>query len=189
MDLLAYTRIGDEEIEEIVKRNGIEVPRLRGYELCSEMTPWTKEEMNHELKWIAVNTCKDLCQSNPFWNPNSNCHTFSSWTDYLCDYYLIKGIKANGYEDYVDINWNRIHGWKRKVLKTAIHNNQMEFKKFVEKWNSYCGRKDVLRVHSRIGGNNWSYFKGNELKKKPWFIEKIDDWFDCTYCDIYCKIQ
>ena len=24
---------------------------------------------------------------------------------------------------------------------------------------------------------------------KPWFIEKVDDYFDSTYCDIYVRIS
>lgn len=187
MDLMAYANI--ENLEEIAKNNNIDIPRLRGYQLCSDMTPWTKDEIKETLDSIAVNTCEDLCTSKPFWNPNSYCSTFNWWTHYLCDYYLIKGKNKYGYMNYIDIRWDRIHGWKRKVLKTAIHNKQKKFKNFVKVWDSYCGRTDVLRVHSRIGGNNWMYFKGNELKKEPWFIEKIDDWFDRTYCDIYCKIE
>ena len=46
----------------------------------------------------------------------------------------------------------------------------------------------MLCIHARIGGGNWSYYDGPELSKQPWFIEKVDDAFDSTYCDIYAKI-
>ena len=56
-------------------------------------------------------------------------------------------------------------------------------------WNKYVGRDDVLYIHARIGGNNWSYFNGNEITRQSWFLSKADDYFDCTYCDIYAKIN
>ena len=55
-------------------------------------------------------------------------------------------------------------------------------------WNKYVGRNDILYIHARIGGGNWgSYY--TEVVDKPWFLEKIDDAFDSTYCDIYAKIE
>lgn len=57
-----------------------------------------------------------------------------------------------------------------------------------ETFNKYVGRDDVLMVHARIGGGNWEYYGGPELAKQPWFIEKVDDSYDNTYCDIYVQI-
>ena len=48
-----------------------------------------------------------------------------------------------------------------------------------------CG--DILYAHARIGGCNWEYY-AEEVLMKPWFIEKCDDPWDSTYCDIYCKL-
>ena len=56
-------------------------------------------------------------------------------------------------------------------------------------WNKYVGRENVLYIHSRIGGTNWDYYNGNELTKQPWFLEKVDNYFDSTYCDIYALIK
>ena len=56
-------------------------------------------------------------------------------------------------------------------------------------WNKYAGKENVLYIHSRIGGGNWDYYGGNELSKQPWFLEKVDDCYDDTYCDIYAKIN
>ena len=64
-----------------------------------------------------------------------------------------------------------------------------EYRKQFETFNKYCGRDDVLYIHARIGGGNWPYYDGPELSKQPWFIEKVDDAFDSTYCDIYAKIK
>ena len=37
---------------------------------------------------------------------------------------------------------------------------------------------------------NWTYYDCHkDVATKPWFIEKVDDNFDCTYCDIYVKIS
>ena len=37
--------------------------------------------------------------------------------------------------------------------------------------NKYCGHKDVLRVHARLGGGNWETYK-NEIENKKWFLGK-----------------
>lgn len=58
----------------------------------------------------------------------------------------------------------------------------------IEAYNSYCGRKDILYVHARIGGNNWEYYE-DEIVGKDKLVERIDDEFDCTYCDLYFKIK
>ena len=84
--------------------------------------------------------------------------------------------------------WDRIHGWKRKVLKTFIHNEQKRVEAQRLLWNKYAGRDDILYIHARIGGGNWSYYH-DQVDTKPWFLEKVDDSFDSTYCDIYAKIE
>ena len=59
----------------------------------------------------------------------------------------------------------------------------------MDTFNKYAGRKDVLYVHARIGGNNWVFFGGQKVAEHPAFIERVDDWFDSTYCDIYLKVD
>lgn len=59
-------------------------------------------------------------------------------------------------------------------------------------WNKYAGREDVLYIHSRMGGGNWKYWnadKRTELMNQPWFLGRVDDCFDSTYCDFYAKID
>ncbi len=175
MDLLAYAQI--DELDKIAQDNGIEVPRLRGYRLMKDEEPVNiKEELN-ELN-IALDCAKELCTAIPFWSSKTNEHEFSSWTDFVKEYYI----------DEDRIRWERIHGWKRKTLKTYIHNSEKRYKTQFETFNKYAGREDVLYIHARIGGGNWPYYY-KEVVGKPWFIEKVDDAFDSTYCDIYAKIQ
>ena len=187
MDLYAYAQI--ETLDQIAKNNGIEVPRLRGYRLMKNEETVTKEEINKLMKECAVGICEDLCCAEPFWNGDANCRSYSAWTDYLEHYYLVTHVDDNGHEKYVDIRWDRIHGWKRKVLKFEIKKKKRRIKEQFDLWNKYVGREDVLYIHSRIGGGNWDYYNGDELKKKDWFLDKIDDCFDGTYCDIYALIK
>ena len=56
-------------------------------------------------------------------------------------------------------------------------------------FNKYVGCPDVMMVHARIGGWNWKEYGGFWLEKKPWFIERVDDGFDPTYCDIYVRVS
>ena len=186
MDLGAYMQIDD--IDEIAKKNNIEVPRLRGYRLMRDEKPVNiRAEVNK--KRIAVDCVEDLCTSIPFWNPNNCMSEFSNYTDYLKTLFLVKAKdKENSYPKFVDVRWDRIHGWKRKILKTYIHNEYKRQCKQWEVWNKYVGKDDILYIHARIGGGNWPYYY-DKVVDQPWFIEKVDDSFDSTYCDIYAKIE
>lgn len=185
MDLGAYMQIDD--IDTIAKENRISVPRLRGYRLMKDEEPVNISEIVSK-KDIAISCVKDLCESQPFWNKNAICFESSSWTDYLKDYYLVSGKDEDGHIEYVDIRWDRIHGWKRKVLKTYIHNEIVKQTKQWKLWNKYAGREDILYIHARIGGGNWMHYF-DQVIYQPWFIEKVDDSFDSTYCDIYARIK
>lgn len=173
MDLYAYANI--ENLDEIAKANGIECPRLRGYRLMKDEEPI---DVNEWTEGIDVECAKDLCTSNPFWSPHAICHELSWYTDRIRDYFMPDD----------KIRWDRIHGKKRKILKTYIHNEKAKYKRQADVFNKYVGREDVLYIHARIGGNNWSYYK-DQVLGKPWFIEKIDDAFDSTYCDIFARID
>lgn len=187
MDLYAYTQI--EDLDQIAKDNGIEVPRLRGYRLMKDEEPVSEEEIKEMLKDCEVEAVKYLCEAMPPWSINAWYLTYSSQTKQIEDYYLIKSKNERGYENYVAVRWDRIHGKKRKILKFKIKQKRRRVLEQYNMWNKYVGREDVLYIHARIGGANWDYFNGNELKKQPWFLDKVDDSFDRTYCDIYAKIK
>ncbi len=178
MDLWAYSNI--ENLDGLAKKNGIDCPRLRGYRLMKNEEPinfkeWLAEERNN----LEVECAEFLCESDPFWCPTSNGSWLCEETDRKVAYYI---DKENG-----TVRWDRIHGWKRRVLKTYIHNEIARYKKQYEVWNKYVDRDDVLYIHARIGGGNWSdYCK--QVVYRPWFLEKVDDGYDSTYCDIYAKI-
>ena len=185
MDLGAYANIDDLEV--IAKKNNIEVPRLRGYRLMKDESPVDLTKVI-DKKQIAIDCVNDLCVSKPFWNTHAWSAEWSIWTDHICEYFLVTEKDEDGYAKYTDVRWDRIHGWKRKVLKTYIHNEIVRQRKQWEMWNKYAGKEDILYIHARIGGGNWShYFR--EVVGKPWFIEKVDDCFDSTYCDIYARIK
>lgn len=193
MDLNAYLQI--EDLERILKENGIELPRLRGIDLCKNLTPWSDKEILQVENDIRLNTCDYLCESEPFWNPKANCYVLDSFTDERKRKYIEYIKDEDGYEIPSRIKWENIHGRKRKILKTEIHNRLAEFYRYVDVWNKYCGKEDVVRVHTRMGGGNWSWDDPDWIKRRsdivsaPWFIERIDDYYDSTYCDFFCKIK
>lgn len=115
MDLYAYSQI--EKLDDLAKKNGIVVPRLRGYRLMSE-----EEAMSEE------------------------------------------------------------------ALESLIEEHGENSRDTFETFNKYSGRFDVLYIHARIGGGNWLSCR-NQVKNQPWFLEKVDDFYDNTYCDIYAKID
>ena len=79
---------------------------------------------------------------------------------------------------------NDLHGKKRKKYKLALKHARKQYGMF----NKYVG-KNVLYVHARLGGSNWTYCGGSELEKHPLYLERVDDYFDSTYCDIYFKLK
>lgn len=173
MDLYAYTNIG--RLENLAEKNNINIPRLRGYRLMSEEIP-IKEDFSD----VEVEECEQLIRAMPLYKLNAVVHDYSDKVDKKIDKY-IKDDK---------VLWNKIHGKFRKNLKFAIKRKKKAVNKQYSTFNKYVGRKDVLMVHARLGGNNWKYFDcSRTVATQPWFIEKVDDYYDNTYCDIYCKLS
>ena len=184
MDLGAFANI--ENLDELAKLNGIDVPRLRGYRLMSKEKKIYLDKDFFEGLELDVEIVSQLCDSCPFWDAATCMYEFSRKTRQRKKYY-INTIK-DGDEEKEFVRWDRIHGRKRKILKTAIHNRKKEIIRQFEVFNKYVGRDDILYIHARIGGGNWPYYY-KEVVNQPWFIEKVDDYFDSTYCDIYAKIE
>lgn len=182
MDFYAHSQI--EELDAIAKENGIEVPRLRGYRLMKNETVVTKQDIEELEQLNEVRCIEALCESVPFWDMNS-CIGCSDdpHVEKRKNKYLVKD--SDGI--YVSVNWSQIHGWKRKVAKRYIKQTAPLIQKQYSVWNKYVGREDVLYIHARIGGNNWKDYE--DVAKRPWFLDRSDDWFDTTYCDIYAKIK
>lgn len=181
MDLGAYGNIGNENIEEIVRANDISVPRLRGYRLMKDEESLTNDSYGN----IEVDCCEELIESFPFWCPKSCASVWNKKVVRREKYYL---EKHEHFPEHNKVRWERIHGWKRKVLKTHIHNTRKRFQKTIDAFNKYVGRDDILCIHARIGGGNWPWYC-DQVQNQPWFIEKVDDPYDSTYCDIYAKLK
>ena len=175
MDLFAYLQISD--IEQIAKANNIVCPRLRGYRLMKN------EERETLLDIYDASVLEDLCRSLPRWNIKAYCYCYSSKVNTL-----IKNLIKINSDGSRSIRWDKIHGRKRKILKFALKQKRNRCQAQIDTWNKYVGREDILYIHARIGGGNWASYK-DEVEHQPWFIEKVDDAFDSTYCDIYAKIS
>ena len=178
MDIGAYAQI--EDLQKVADANGIKVPRLRGYRLMSEERPI---EINSWFKdsGFDIHCVQSLCEQH--WDPKNRWYTLDYQTEKQKHRYI------DEYDtDTETIRWDRIHGKHRKALKTAIHNIKRAHQKQFDVFNKYVGRKDILFIHARIGGGNWPHYY-KEVVDQPWFLEKVDDGFDSTYCDIYAKIE
>lgn len=73
---------------------------------------------------------------------------------------------------------------KRKRYELALK----RVKKQYDMFNKYAG-KNVLYVHARLGCSNWDFFGMDEITKHPLYLERVDDYYDSTYCDIYFKLK
>ena len=181
MDLGAYEQI--ESLGQVAEDNGIYVPRLRGYRLMKDehavdIKSWVKENLNG----IEVRSVVDLCCSH--WIPNSWWYEYSAATDKSRARYIHGAIM----DEDAHVKWDKLHGHHRKLVKTEVHNRLVRYKKQLEMFNKYAGQPGILMIHARIGGGNWhDYYK--EVVDKPWFLDKVDDAFDSTYCDIYARIE
>lgn len=190
MDLYAYSQI--EEYEALLKANKIEIPRLRGIRYMWDEKTITNEEMEKGLmeyvKDRAINELeitrdkygsstilgekypgviyKDIEHTDP--------DTKEKWTDH---------------DKAVGIEWDKIPPKKLNQLSEGVKNVIVSYITQMTAYNKYAGRKDVMMIHARIGGDNWKYYGGPKLRKEPWFLCKADDAFDSTYCDIYAKIE
>ena len=183
MDLGAYAQIDNLEI--IMKENGIECPRLRGLRLMRDEKPLTKEQIAESAKKIGLYGCETACESDFVYDPWTT--TLDNATRRLKRKYLVYENPKDTF-DPIDIRWNAIHGKKRKLFKYYMKMANRRVEKSYNIFNKYCGRNDILYIHARIGGGNWPYYR-DKVENQPWFIEKIDDPFDETYCDIYARIK
>lgn len=189
MDIGAYAQI--DNLGKVAEANDIYIPRLRGYRLMSEET-----EIDVEKAILDNNTevecCKDLIEQS--WT-RSGWFSFSSETEARCNRYMVKNPNygVNGAEDewreYKSVRWDRLHGKHKRMLKLDIKTKNKRIRNQFNTFNKYVGRDDVMMIHARIGGYNWAYYGGAELGQQPWFIEKVDDAYDSTYCDIYVRID
>ena len=181
MDLFAYAQI--ENLQKIMKENGIEVRRLRGLRLMKDEKPIPKDKIEETIKESVLDACKMACRSD--FEFNADWAEYSQRTNAVVKKYMNLDNEC----DPVSIKWNKLHGKKRKTVKYEIRKARERIEKNLKIFNKYCGRDDVLYIHARLGGGNWYYFGGADIEKQPWFIEKVDDLFDTTYCDIYARIN
>ena len=181
MNLKAYVQI--ENLGALMARNHISVPRLRGLSLMANEKPITKEESRKDWMWQGVWECSQACCSN--FRYGANWCEYSSRTERLRKKYILHDKNNNE----IAVKWDKVHGKKRKLFKYLIKHAKRAVEQNHRTFNKYVGREDVLYIHARIGGNNWIPYGGREIEKQPWFIERVNDSFDTTYCDIYAKID
>lgn len=169
MDLGAYAQI--ERLEQLLTANNIKIPRIRGLRLMSEEDPLTEEEimeqLQDELGYVAE---------------------YLIWPTLSIRKYLIFEME-DGHKVFRGVRWDKLHGKLRKKMKLALKHRTRDVYHNRNTFNQYCGQEGVLYVHARIGGRNWIPYGGPDLERQPWFLCKVDDSFDNTYCDIYAKVR
>ena len=183
MDLGAYAQITN--LNDLLEFNNIDIPRLRGLRLMANEEPVTKEFIQGEINWMSLDRAENMCCSK--FIPNAAWAEYSSKTRKLRKQYL---IYEKGKTFPIGINWEKWHGKKRKDLKRLLKGVKKKVIKQYSLFNKYCGRPDVLYIHARIGAGNWGWYNCDEIiKNQPWFLDVVEDSFDCTYVDIYAKIN
>lgn len=184
MDLGAYVQI--EDLDKIAKENGIEVPRLRGYRLMKDEKPADIDDII-KVRNIEANCCIGLCEC--YWNPDAIWSEYSDETRELCNKYVTNYDQRWEENSNMSVRWDLLTPEQTEMLKQQIKKKTERITKQFKMWNKYAGKDDVLYIHSRIGGGNWKYYDGPKLRKQPWFLGKVNDAEDSTYCDIYARIK
>ena len=175
MDLGAYAQI--EDLEFILEKQNIKVPRLRGLRLMKEENVVPQMEIDRLINEGILQIVERIVEQNCL-------NIWSSTKDDTRNDILIR----NKDREVIGYHWNKIHGKKRKRIKFEIKKIKKEYQKQYDLFNSFAG-KDVLYVHARIGGGNWDYFEGWKLTKHPDYLGHCDDAWDGTYCDLYFQIR
>lgn len=192
MDLGAFQNI--EVLDGLAKDNGIDIPRCRGYRLMKDEVVITQAEIDKLKRINAIYITELLIDSDQFWCGSDEyadiCIRVGAYHRRSKGYFLVPNKDEKGMGEYSSIRWDRIHGWKRRILKFKIKQDNRKIQKQFDTWNKYAGRKDVLYIHSRIGGyDQETYLEKGELINQPWFLDRVDDSIDSTYCDFYAKIN
>lgn len=77
---------------------------------------------------------------------------------------------------------------KRQARALARRSSRTAYKQLIT-FNKYVKQEDVWMIHARISKNSWIANGGRDIEKQPWFIEKVTDGMDATYCDIYVRVN
>ena len=188
MDLYAYAQM--QALEELVKANGIDVPRCRGYRLMKDEEPVSQNEIEEMIREQAILEAENIVLIDDFPVCKSCWRTLSSTTDRRKRRYLVMQKNEKGWEHPVAIRWDRFHGKARKRLKLAIKRATKRVVAQYDLWNQYAGREDILYIHARLGSTSWmDEATKSFVTSQPWCLGKVDDYWDTSYCDIYATIK
>lgn len=186
MDLFAFTQI--ESLQAIAEKNGISVPRCRGYRLMKDEKPATPERIAKMIEWETLYLAERQIENDT--PETGTVHEWCYRSEARVRRYMVLKKNDTGIERPVAIRWDRVHGKLRKKLKWAKRKARRRVLDQFALWNKYAGKENVLYIHARIGSMSWTE---EDVKKsialKPWFLDMVDDYFDTTYSDIYARIQ
>ena len=183
MDLFAYTQIVD--LQAIADRNGISVPRCRGYRLMKNEERVTMVEIEQMITEQALYEAEKLFRLHP----SGLFYEYSDRAKARARRYIVIRKNENGFDEPMAVCWDRVHGKRRKAVKRVFKQVRRDVKEQYTLFNSLVGRENVLYIHARLGSTSWTDEKIKaEVTRQPWFLAKVDDSFDSSYCDIYARI-
>ena len=186
MDLLAYTQI--DVFEELATLNNINIPRLRGYRWMKLEKTIPTDGINDIIPLCTKAACNQWVSAYPRYSINPRWY-ISDWNTWALKEYYFKSLKQDdGYETFL-INWDRIHGKRRKNLKYLIKQHRKAAQDSITLWNRFAGESDVLYIHARLGSQSWSTVRHSDLSSESWYIASCDDMYDKSYCDIYAHLE
>lgn len=185
--------IEQDSLYEFVRKQGIDVARLRYIARMSDVLPVTENKLKDELWDAECSVYRYMCEAYPPFAINPAWTELSDRTDRVRKKYLVtkKLYNINEWwaEYTIGFRWWRLHGKKRKNLKYALKKERATTRAMVDLINKYAGRPDVLRLEARLGSANWTGISWRKYCKEPWFLDGVDTHYGSSYCHIYVKVD
>lgn len=184
MDLGAYVQ--SNQLNDIALKNRINVPRLRGYRLMQNEKPISYLELKKKINEAALIGAERMIEAVPTFALEPKFYVLNNEIKTLKTLYLkYDKDKIN----VTGVNWNILSDLKKNNMVIGIKRKANDCRKQYNTWNKYCGQKNILYIHARIGSHGWTPGYIEDIIKQPWYLEHIDDFYDPSYCDIYAKIK
>lgn len=180
------------QISDLFESCDCDLPAVRYVDWMGSREKYDPEQKKVWLTGTDFQALMRLCQATPCWNMYSDTITFDTKSKLLIKKYTcwVDRVMSNG--EIIpdsDVNWDVLHGEKRKKVKFLSKRIKKHIIKWINLFNTYAGREDVLCVTCKADGENWKELGGLEAEQHPEFLARISDALSKGYSTVYLKLD
>lgn len=190
MDLYAYSQI-DKYIK-ILEDKHISIPRLRGIRCMKNEELITNVDIENCLKQVCFDSVIGELENDTSGERFHTCTLGKRYRGVVYGdkkYESVDGKIGVISDVAVGVDWNDLPMGRLNLVVSSVSSSMKLIVQSCRTFNKYVGKENIYCVHCRIGGDNWKFFGGPKLRKKPWFLCKVDSVDDSTYCDVYVDVS